>query len=459
VPDGDGGALSAVADPLLRERLAAVPDYDRFATVDELVARTARLADDHPDRTRLRRIGTSRLGEPLHCLEIGGGERHAVVFGFPHPNEPIGGLTALHLAETLCADDRLRDGLGLTWHVVPCIDPDGTRLNEGWFGGPFTRATYARNYYRPAGFEQIEWTFPFAYKSAWFDRVLPETLALMRLIDETAPALLCALHNAETSGIYYYLSRPVQELHQVLHEIPAALGLPLDLGEPEVPYAPLHAPAIFGTIRMEDAYDFIERAGGDPASALAGESSAAYAERHGTLYLVCEAPYWLDGRVADESEVEVGYGELLRAHADALDEFVATARAALDAVAGDLVTDSPFRRASSAFVRDYATLPAQHRHRAADAASARPATVAERYSLAQALHMARLGTSGMLVRALDGELGVGNGTPAIRETRGSFGERFDAWLAEAERDTPPPVPIRKLVAVQLGAILAAAARV
>ncbi|NJP96731.1 hypothetical protein HCN51_46150 [Nonomuraea sp. FMUSA5-5] len=51
------------------DRLAAeldtVPDHKTFATVDEVHQRLARLADDHPGVATLRRIGTSRLGDPM----------------------------------------------------------------------------------------------------------------------------------------------------------------------------------------------------------------------------------------------------------------------------------------------------------------------------------------------------------------------------------------------------------
>ena len=106
-----------------------------------------------------------------------------------------------HLGRLLCEDDALRDELGFSWHIMPCIDPDSTRLNEGWFAGPFTRRHYARHFFRPAPDQQVEWTFPLAYKSAYFDRTLPETEALMRVIDELRPELMYSLHNAEHGGV------------------------------------------------------------------------------------------------------------------------------------------------------------------------------------------------------------------------------------------------------------------
>src|SRR6266702_6061262 len=155
--------------------LDRVPEFDAFPTVDEMTAAVEQLAQRYPAVATLRRIGTSRLGEPLACLSVGSGTRGALLVGMPHPNEPIGAHTATYLAQLLCEDEALRESFDATWHIVPCIDPDGTRLNEGWFKGPFTRTHYARHFYRPASEDQVEWTFPFAYKNAYFDRVLPET--------------------------------------------------------------------------------------------------------------------------------------------------------------------------------------------------------------------------------------------------------------------------------------------
>lgn len=445
-----------IGDPLVREQVERVPAFSRFATVDELTERFASLADAHRV-ARLRRIGSSRLGEPIHCLTIGGAARHAVVAAFPHPNEPIGGLTALHLATVLCEDAGLRERLGLTWHVVPCIDPDGTRLNEGWFGD-VTRERYARGFYRPAPDEQIEWTFPLDYKRAYFDRVLPETLALMRLIDETRPALLSTLHNGELGGVYYYLSRAMPELYGVLHEIPLSLGLPLDLGEPEAPYIPRLAPAIYRAIRSHERYDWEEEAGVDPARAAhAGASTTDYSDRYGTLTVVCETPYWIDSRSQDDAPVDERYADVLRRQADALAELEGALSGALRDVAGDARIDSPFMRAGRAFVGFVGDLPGQLRGRAGAPEADRPATVAEQFSCAYVVDMFRLRLGGILLRALDAELGAGNATAAIRGARASLGVRYDRWIAEADRDAPSDTaPLRSLVATQHGTLIAAA---
>ncbi|MET8052534.1 M14 family zinc carboxypeptidase [Streptosporangium sp. NPDC005286] len=132
-----------MTDPLLNDELDSVPDHDRFATVDEITAALTRLAADHPGVASLRRVGSSALGEPILCLSVGDGPRHALVGAMPHPNEPIGGLTVIHLATRLCESAALREATGHTWHIVGCLDPDGTRLNEGWSPGRSPKRTTA----------------------------------------------------------------------------------------------------------------------------------------------------------------------------------------------------------------------------------------------------------------------------------------------------------------------------
>jgi hypothetical protein len=438
------------------EHIAGVPDFEAFATVDELHEQARALAERFPELARLRRIGSSRLGEPLWCLTVGDGPRAALVVGFPHPNEPFGGLTALHLARTLCEDRALRDELGFTWQIAYCVDPDGARLNESWFAPPLTRERYARGFYRPAGDEQVEWTFPLDYRGVYFDRVLPESLALMRLIDEVRPALMCSLHNSEVGGVYYYLTRALPSVHALLSDIPAREGLPLDVGEPEMAFIPVLAPAIFQQTTTATAYRFLEQAGEDPREHIGGGSSAEYAARHGTFSLVCEVPHWTDARAQDTTPTNRLYADVLLDYASAIDDFGSVVGAALHAVEWGCGT--PFLRATRSLTRIVVGATAGVRHRAADPASRRPATVAEAWTSRAHVHMQRLREGGMLLRALDAELAAGHVTASVRRVRAEFGERFEAWLAEDAAHMPgPAAALRGPVATQYGAILAVAA--
>ena len=435
--------------------MAAVPPREALAGADELAAESARLAAEHPGVVTHRRIGTSGQGEPLTALTVDGPGPSALVIGLPHPNEPVGGLTALHLARRLAQDDGLRARLGLTWHVVPCIDPDGLRLNEGWLAGPFTREHYARHLYRQAGTEQIEWSFPLAHKDAWFDAVLPETLALMRLVDEHRP------------GAHGVAAQRRGRRRLPLPEPPRAGPAPGAPGRPgpgrpppaprraRGPVDPLLAEGIYRSLDIRDAYDHLEVTG-EHENLAGGNSTGAYAARHGTLTLVTEVPYWRDDRLGDDAASGYDRATLLRGAADAVDDLATTLSGALSELAG-LVHESPFVRATRFFAPFLAGSATDLARRATQDPD-RSATVAEHASLDEVVDMARLRYGGMLLRALDAEHALGNVRPAVRAARADLAGRFATWSAEAAGRAPATrVPLRDLVAVQAASVLGAAA--
>jgi hypothetical protein len=449
----------AILEPArILELVDAVPEFDRFPTVDDLLDAIDSVAAAAPDRVRRRRLGSSRLGEPIHVITIGTGPRAAVVFGGVHPNEPIGGLTALHLARTLVADSELLDGLGYTWHIIACIDPDGTRLNEGWFSGTLARPDYGREFYRPAPDEQVEWTFPLAYKELYFDRVLPETLVLMRLIDEVQPTFMCSLHNGELGGVYYYLSHPADELYPLLHAIPEHLGIPLDTGEPEAPYVPQLAPAIFGHASVAEAYEYRRELGLDPTTDMVtGTSSGDYASRYNTFSLISELPYWAHPDAADTSASEINYATVLADRGKGLSELGEILSAVLADATPDLRIDSPHLRASRQFAPHFAEFGTQEQLRSELPENDRPATVAEVFTGYDIVHCFRMRYGGMMLRALEVEIRAGNGTPTIRAAHARLDAAYEAWSREVlAGPQPTTMPIASLVGVQFGAILAAA---
>jgi hypothetical protein len=451
--------IATDARALLVAELEAVPAYGRFAGVDELNSQAARLADQFP-ATDLRQIGTSRLGEPLWCLTVGAGDRDAVVVALPHPNEPIGGLAAMHLAERLCRDAELVRRLDFRWHVVPCIDPDGTRMNEGWFGEGerLTREQFARCFFREAPDEQVEWTFPLAYKRAHFDRVLPESLALMRLLDATQPAFMASLHNHELGGAYFYATRSTSALNSDLAFVARHLELPLDLHNQDAVGSNAHAPGVFIPGRARDLYDSLERAGVDPRPWIVGASSWEYAERYGTFTLLCEVPYWIDPQAQDDEPSDLALGDVLREQARDLTDLGEVTSGILDSVVRREHHNSSLLRAVNAFAELASGDGSRIESEAAGVRVARKATKAEKFSARSYVHMQRLHVGGMLLRFLDDELARGRAAPVLRQARDTCSKHFEAWLtADAEHLTGARVAeIRRLVAAQYGAILAAA---
>ena len=249
--------------------LSRVPDYARFLTVDEMYAAAKAAAGAHPDLVEYQIVGSSTDGEGIPMVRIGDGDERLLLYACPHPNEPIGAMLIRFLLEELVDNERLR--AGRSWFLLPCVDPDGTRLNEGWFAGPFTVRNYAENFYRPRTEEQVEWTFPVRHKDLDFRTPMPETRALMRAFDIAAPRLVYGLHNAGFGGVYYYVSHEVEDAYDELYRLPTERGLALSRGEPEVPWAVELAPAVYKMLSIREAYDHLERHGaGSPAAIVQG---------------------------------------------------------------------------------------------------------------------------------------------------------------------------------------------
>lgn len=451
-------------------RAAAVEDLSGYPPVDKLLHMLEDLRQAHPDLIAVQRIGTSRLGEPIPVYTISSADAEprskrlrGLVVGGVHPNEPIGSWTLLHLMRQLCIDSELREYLNTEWHIVPCADPDAMRLNEEWFANAGDPETYFRNFYRPAGNEQVEWTFPFSYKSAYFDAMLPETQALQRAIDRARPDFYVPLHNAESGGAYYYLSKPVDQLYTLLHDLPERLEIPLHLGEPESAHFNILSPAIFEMGTLEDAYDWTEGLGLDPAPpGLAGDASTSYAlKNYGTLSLIAELPIWKHLGADNTSETDQNYAELLRQAGEGLADSGALLNGMLKDSESQLTLDTPFLRAARSFLPGMQRAADAQLRRAQQPENDRLATVAEITSPMSVVWMFRLRFGGMFLRALQAEVTAGTASPEIRHMAVSLDQIWSRWLKDKtdEHDTAAEIPVSQVVGLQYGAVLGLAAHV
>lgn len=328
-----------------------IPDYSCFLTVDELDSSTAQLAKDFPDRVEVSCVGHSRQGSPIQLIKIGHGSKNALVFACPHPNEPIGSLTVDFLTRELASNPQLEKELDYTWYFIKCIDIDGSRMNEGWFKGPFGITNYMHHYFRPAFRDQVEWTFPVTYKKLHFNSPIPETEVLMELIDTLHPEFMFSLHNLGFGGAYWYISKDIPELYPKFYDITKQMGVPRKLGEAETPYAVSFAPAVFQMMKAKDSYDYTERfTNQDPAAKRDyGTSSDEYANRDGkdrTMTFVCELPYFYSNKIDDTSYTDRDRSDVILESCDMKEKLDAQTRQVYDAVISLLSPeDNYFRRA------------------------------------------------------------------------------------------------------------------
>ena len=269
--------MKAIYEELLR----GIPDYREFLTAQELDDSSAALARDYPDVVSVFPFGKTKEGRTLNCMKIAGGQHVALMFGCPHPNEPIGTMMLEYFTRALAQNKALRDELDYTWYIVKAWDYDGLMLNEKWLKGPYTLYNYSRNFFRPAGFKQVDWTFPIDYKELHFHSPIPETQAMMKLIDEIRPEFIYSLHNAGFGGVYWYETAATPEIWDDLHAAPLSQDVPMNLGEPEAPYCQLLAPAIYKELSITDEYDYLEKYGTKNIGQAikVGSCSADYANR------------------------------------------------------------------------------------------------------------------------------------------------------------------------------------
>lgn len=441
---------------MFREVLAGIPDYQVFFTVDELNARLEDVSKGHRDVKKIV-LGHSRRGSPIYALEIGHGPRTGFIFGAPHPNEPIGTMMLDFFVTKLVKDRAFREWTGLRWVIIPCADPDGMRLNEGWFKGPFTPLNYARNFYRPPHFEQVEWTFPVDYKTLHFDSPLPETKALMRVIEVERPIFMYSLHNAGFGGAYYYVSQRCEEVYADLREAAQAQSIPLSLGEPEMPYARGLSDAVYLMPSIYDQYEYIAQfSGRDPAEIIkGGAGSTDYARRFvpHIFSLVTEVPYFYDPRIEDTSETSVSRRE-------AVLEGIALQRAMYNDIAtaykGLVIQEdfsSPFLTAIAEYIRRTPSyLAAKEKWALTTPEVDRPATVAEVFDNLVVTRFYGMLVYGMLLRLCAELLSVGTGlaSSAARFIQDNVEQALLRHDQSLTKDLNYEViPIQRLVAVQL----------
>lgn len=440
--------------------LARVPDYDRFFTFDEMLARTRAVAETRPDVATLTQLGESTEGRPIEMLRIGDGPQRLLLYALPHPNEPIGAMLIQFLLDELIENDELRRGR--SWYLLPCVDPDGTVLNEGWFGGPFTLRNYAREFYRPRSVEQVEWTFPIEYKTFMFRNPIPETQALMKALETVRPHFVYSLHNAGFGGVYYYISHDVPKAYEQLHDIPRSRGLFMSLGEPEMPWAVELHPAVYETPLITAAYDHFEKfgpPGKDPAEMLqGGAGSFDYMRSIGleeTLTLVTELPYFQSPVIQDTSPSGMTRKEVVLAGADRTEVMADALEGILERVRPHVDPDEKFFRTVNAFAGYYRNHITTTRRWAETAEGMdEPASVAQRADELYIGTFYRLLIASMLPRSIRAHLETGENSE-LSSALADLEKHLETWMTEVETNLDSsPIPIKRLLEVQYGAMLA-----
>jgi hypothetical protein len=111
-------------------------------------------------------------------------------------------------------------------------------------------------------------------------------------------------------GVYFYITREIGNICNDLTKFVKKEGLPLHLGEPEVPFLKMLSSAIFLNGGIKEQYDFIEANGiTEPQGVIkTGTSSWDYLKHisgEENFTLVCEMPYFYHDSIEDLSLTEL----------------------------------------------------------------------------------------------------------------------------------------------------------
>ncbi|CAF1178433.1 unnamed protein product [Adineta ricciae] len=448
--------LNSIYDDLMN----SVPDYSRFFTVNELFNHSHAIAMNHTGLVRYQIIGYSRNGEAISMLTISNGSKSLLLYACPHPNEPIGSLLIDFLLNELFNYSELLTKY--TWHLIPCIDPDGTRLNEGWFNGPFTIRNYARYFCRPRTEEQVEWTFPITYKNYSWTTPSNETQALMYAIRLTQPDLVYGLHNSGFGGMYYYISQPLTDVFPQLEQLPSVLGLFLAKGEAEAPWVTEYAPAIFSPLSLPRLYDYYEKyTHSDPKTMMSGGgTSFDYLNELGlnkTIFLMAELPYFQSASITNDTIIpNVTRRDVLLQGLDKDNQSNIILMHLLEQIKPAMTIDSSFYRASRSLLEIYNATAASRREAVLNNNSTLvPATIASRVDALYISVFYKMLIASMLDRAITCQLQQPYSDRQLLESvQMELEAHLNQWIDDIEQNLSYSIiRIRNLVQAQLATML------
>ena len=287
-----------------------IPTYTRFLTVDEI--------DDLTDsilklpNVNLIEIGKTIDEKTLSMIEIGKGDKTALIIGVPHSDEPLGSLVVTFFARWLAAHPE-KEYFGWRWLFIPILERRGMKLNEGWFNMPHSFAAHARSNFREPTEDQYEWTFPIEYNQYTWNRSRPETIAVKKVLEKEKPALMCNLHHSGFYNAYYYLSRDIPEVYPELKKLAKSCMMPLSDMSPDVPFGKMFEPGFYQMYGLRDYIDYYKEKDPDVLTTIkrGACSDEWYHEEIGGFSFNCEVPLYLSAKLQDKKTSKKSYKKVL----------------------------------------------------------------------------------------------------------------------------------------------------
>jgi hypothetical protein len=439
----------------IHEILEKVPKWEKYYTVDELHESSAKLVNDYPKKVDLIDLGKSTNGEIIDCLKIGKGKYNALIHGFPNCEEPFGGNLLTYFSWALCEFDDFREELDYTWYLIKCSDPDGARLNEGFQEGPHTPMNFSLNYYRTPNIITPDSCFPFRFGALDLNNPVPETEALMKILNKVPMNFVSSLHMMKWGGITYEVPHACPQLYAFLWNVAKQFNI-----FPRKRLGTTLAPGIQHAAYLTPAKGWLKQWANKNKNIepIPGCNFYEYAEilNPYVFTMIPECCIWYDPRMWDDSPSDTTLGEAIKYANERADEVSNFMLDTWNTSLPYLKTRSPFKfmmdKWMEPIIRKYTNVSNppftfnQKTH-------ARKATIAEKIGVEGREDIYRMFYLGGLIRTLEHEMNKsGNNELEEQKSRAHHKlKEYDEFLHANYKVVAHP--IRNLVGMSLGSLL------
>ncbi len=438
--------------------LDGIPDWDKYLTVDQINEETRRLANDYPEDVELMELGESTLGESILGLKVGSGNFSALIHGFPNSEEPYGGNLLTYLTRALAENPDVSERLDYTWYLVPCSDPDAARLNEGFQAGEKTVLNYCMSYYRTPVSINPELCFPYRFGPLDLDNTVPETRALMKVMDGVKLHFVSSLHMMKWGGISYMVPFDCPKLYADLQN--AAQRFDIFLRKRP---GTMLAPGIMWAEYLTAARNYVRHsaAGVTHIEPIRGCQISEYGQQYNPqlFTIIPECCLWYDPRMLDDRPSETTIREAFAYGDGKMRDMEELILSIWKRAGSNLKHDSVYRGMMEEIVapllHEYTNVSNPPMRFSEDFLN-RKATVAQKIGIEGHDDLYRMFYLGGLVRTLDAEYEK-SGNDTIKALRGEAYAKLVEWDGFLhERYEVVHHPIRNLVGMSIGALLASA---